>query len=596
MAAIALLLLAAGAAQLLIWHREKTKLIELGSSVHYPEGQLSVSLPLGWQTLDKALCPAGTVIAVEDRETEGRQRRLYVFRGPPSSEGLAASASLRALDSFSNALGADVLFEKEPETAQVGAFPGVTATMAKRLGAVGVKPPFCLGRAAVGPGGEVVGVLLETALPSRRTDQLLVQRVAETVELTSIGLDPDPAEAMAAAGISFDIPRGARFIGPIERGLPRVRLMSRQTAPAWYLDLFRVPLIARRKVNDLVEDGAMSLLQQVRLGEPLEPFDPGGRQAARASLVITPGKEPTVHLVAVKTDQHTALLMVGRHDAEAGTAVRELCDSIAATARVESYDELVDLESAIDAARRLIKDCRKEGMSSLLGRREGRRLRFNVEAPALGLGSWIETCRRSSDNAELPWEVTGRWVYDPRWRGHARIVVTEGWRLAENGVEYLYRFERSDAGEKSIEQTEHSDAEGRQVTRIVKAFGGSRTEEIEVDDAFASGPLLTELCARTAGSSSQRSVVVSTIDTFTAGVAYCVIKPLGRTPVPGTPMREPARTVRLMMDYDPEPMLMYFDDGDELLAVSHDARQWRKRVQPPSEAEEQPGVGPGLRR
>ncbi|MGQ9651358.1 MAG: hypothetical protein ACUVXJ_14715 [Phycisphaerae bacterium] len=468
--------------------------------------------------------------------------------------------------------------------------------MARKLGPIGVKSPFCLGRAAVGPGGEVFGVMLQADLPPRRAEQVLVQQVAETVELKSVVLDPEPAEAMAAAGITFQAPRGARFIGPVDRDLPRVRLMSEQAAPAWYLDLFRVPLIGNRNVTDLVEDRAMSLLQQVRLDEPVEPFDPAGREAARTSLVIIRGKEPTVHLAAVKTDPHTALLMVGRHEAQAGTAVRELCESIAAAAQVEPYNQLVDPESAMDLARRMIKDCRKEGMSSLVGRRQGKRRHFKVEAPALSLGSWIETCRRVFEDPEMPWEVTGRWVYDPQWRGHNRLVVTEEWRLAESGIEYVYKFERSDAGEKSIQQTEHSDAEGRRVTRTVKAFGGSRTEEIEVDDTFVSGALLTELCARMAGGSSREPLIVSTIEGFTAGVAYCVIKPLGRTPLPGMSTGEPAWTVQLTMDYDPEPMFLYFDDHAELLAVSYDARQWRQRVESPSQADEQPAAGRRSRR
>lgn len=334
----------------------------------------------------------------------------------------------------------------------------------------------------------------------------------------------------------------------------------------------------------------MSLLQEVRLGEPVEPFGPGGREAARASLVIIRGEEPTVHLVAVKTDQHTALLIVGRHEAEAGTAVRELCESIAATARVESYNELVDPESAMDVARRMLKDCRKEGMSSLLGRREGKRRRFNVEAPALSLGSWIETCRRSPQDAELPWEVTGRWVYDPQWRGHDRLVVTEGWRLAERGVKYSYELARTDGGKTTIQQTEECDAQGRRVTRTVKTFQGSRTENIEVDETFACGPLLTEVCARISHSADPKPLIVSIIETFTAGAAYCVVKPIGRTPLPGSSLTSPASTVRLIVDYDPEPVLMSFDDDGELLAISFDGRQWRERVELPAETEESPGA------
>lgn len=590
LAAIILLLLAVGAAEILILYRERAALVQLGPRNQYPEGQLSVCLPAGWRPVDRAVWPTGAIVGVEKEGTDGRQKRFFVFRGPPSHNGLAVSAGFRELVAVSRELGADVLFADRPAPASVGAFPGVTAVMGKRAGSGGVQSPFCLGRAAVGPGGELVGVVLQADEPPRRADETLVEQVAQSMELPGISLNADAQDSMAAAGISFETPGGVRFIGPVDPEVPRLRLMSDQAGRAWYLDVYRVPLIGRRKVADLVEDRAMSIVQEVRLREPVESFDAAGREAARVHLAIVSGQEPTVHLLAVKTDEHTALLMVGRFKAEAGGEVRKACESIAATARVNSYDELVDLGSAAETARMMIQDCRKAGISSLVGRHERKRRRFEVKAPGISLGSWAESCRRSSEQNDLPWELTGRWVYQPKWLGHDRLVVSEGWRLAENGVRYNYALERTDGGRITIQQTEESDAEGRRATRIVNTSEGSRTENIELDETFACGPLLTEVCARIANGADPKPLIVSIIETFTAGAAYCVVKPIGRTSLPGSSLRSAASTVRLMVDYDPEPVLMFFDDDGELLAVSFDGRQWRERVELPAETEESPGA------
>ncbi|MBN1509644.1 MAG: hypothetical protein JW955_22545 [Sedimentisphaerales bacterium] len=415
-----------------------------------------------------------------------------------------------------------------------------------------------------------------------------MDQVARSIELTGISLDADPSASITAAGISFDLPRGARLIGPVDPNVPRLRLMGGGTEAGWYLELFRVPLIGERKVADLVEDRAMSILQEVRLRDPVETFDATGREAARATLALVPGQEPTLHLLAVETDEHTALLMAGRHEAKAGGSVRQLCESIAATARVDSYNKLVDPASAMDAARRMIQDCRKEGVSSLLGPRSGKTQRFDVAAPAISLGIWTETCRRSMEDGERPWEVASKWIYEPEWLGHDRLAATEVWHLGEGGVEYSYEFERTQAGQKIIEQTEQCDAGGRQVMRKVMAFRGSRSENIKVDETFASGPLLMKVYARIAQDANPRPLVVSIIETFTAGAAYCVVQPAGRTPLPGSSLREPAWTVRLMVDYDPAPVSVYFDDKGELLAVSSDGHHWRERVDLSVEEDESP--------
>lgn len=457
--------------------------------------------------------------------------------------------------------------------------------------------PYGLGGVAVGPGGEVFGVLLQVDTPPGRLERALWGRVADSIELLSVSLDVDSQEAMAAAGISFEPPVGAHFVGPVEAGLPRVRMMGGQGPDAWYLDLWRVPLVGQRSPALLVGDQALATLQEIRLPEPVEALRLGGREGARVSVSVLGSGEPTYHVLAVRTDARTALLMIGRHEPAAGESLRDLCRSIAETATVDSIDGLVNVEGAIHEGRRLIREITEAGMTAALRRREGRTTRFGVRAPMLDLGVWTEACRRQQQNGENWWNLVTRWTYDPAWLEGDAIVVTEEWRLAEGGVGYRYVFRRDEGRRMVLRQTEVRSETGREVERVVDTLRGTRKDTVQVDDTFACGPVSMMVASRLAREPQPRPAILTGIDTFTAGAPCSVMMPLGRTPLPGSAPNETGWTVRVMADYDPSGLLVYFDDEGTLVATSYEGRQWRERLdEQPVEADETPEDTGAVRR
>ncbi len=479
----------------------------------------------------------------------------------------------------------------------LGGLAGITAMAIPdpRVAAEMVEMPLCLVRAAIGPGGEVVGVVLQTNARPGAGDRKLLEDVCASVALEGVSLDLDPSQAMTAAGISFDPPEGVRFIGPADPGVPRLRMMGGVGAEAWYLDVYRVPVAGRRTVAALVGDQAMSATMKVRLPEPVESLELKGRAAARIDLAFW-GGEATTHTLGVQTDPHTAVLMLGRHEPAAADSLRKLCEEIAGQAKVESYDGFVDVSAAIEVGRRLIRETREEGLSTFLRRREGKDLRFRYGAPALDLGKFTESCRRVSQGGKTSWELTSEGGLRLPGMNRQAIAVEERWQLAEDGVAYAYDLRRSERGELAMQQAERCEPEGQQVQRVVKMIRGERRETIGVDDTFASGPLVLQVAARLARDSNAKAAIVSQIDSFTAGTACQVIRPIGKTAPPGSLLKDPAWTVQVMADYDPRPMLLYFDEQGDLLASSWDGQEWRERVEEPIEADEPSGPAKRSRR
>ena len=174
------------------------------------------------------------------------------------------------------------------------------------------------------------------------------------------------------------------------------------------------------------------------------------------------------------------------------------------------------------------------------------------------------------------------------------IVAVEEWHLAEGGVEYRYDFLQTELGTQTIGQTQRCGPTGQQVLRAVEATGTGRQDTIAVDETFASEALAMLVAARIATDPNPRPVIVSQIDAFTTGTAYQVMKPLGKTAPPGSVLKDPAWTVRVTLDYSPEPLLLYFDEQGDLLAASLDGQRWRERIDEPIEADEE-SRGPAKR-
>jgi len=581
-----LLILAVGVAKALILYRARAVSVQLGPRNEYSEAQLAFRLPVGWGPVPSGVWPPGAVVGVENPGTEKRRMRLFVFRGIATSDSAPSEGGLRTILVAASALGVDTPPGREP-SGSIGGFPGVTAVLVSRQRLSEGDYPFFLGSATVAPAGEAFGVLLQSEAPPGKTEQAVLDLVAASLELLSVSLDADPDKLMAAAGISFEPPSGVRFAGPVDPGVPRLRMMGGEREEAWYLELNRVPLVGKRTPAALVEDRALSAQEESRLSTPVEVFQTADREVARVSVAVYPDQPPALYVMAVRADPHTALLMVGRYESRADKTLRDLCQSLAGTAKVVSFDELVDVESALNSGRRMIQEVTSEGMSAVFRERAGKKYRFRVAAPMFRLGTSIESWRLMRDNGQTWWDITDTWTFRPAWLERDAIVRVEEYRLADDGIRYRYSLRRDDGGRTTIRKSEVRIDDLKVVRQEVGTPRGTRTDVIEVDDTFACNPVLMEAAARLSRAPKAESVIMSGIDTFTTGTACFVMTPIGRTTLPHSDLKDSGWTVRLTADYHPSPVLLYFDDQGSLVGTSHDGLQWRERLSEPPESEEE---------
>lgn len=591
MAATAILLIVtAGLAEAIVYYRARAVSVQLGPVRQFPEGQIDVRLPDGWSSIPLADCPPGTVVGLEGTDNRGRGRRLFVFRGFPISDLVPSLGGLNAIHRAAKPMGHEVMVREEIGSGQVAGLPGATALAVPRQLLSAGDLPFCLGQAAVGPGGEVVGVLLSTPTLPARSDRALLNEIAGSLRLQSLEVDVDPTQAMSAAGISFDRPAGVKFIGPTEATIPRVRMMGGQDQTAWYLDVYRVPLVRGREPANLVEDAALSCLRHVRLAHPPELFSAGQRSGARIS-VGEDGREPSIHILAVRTDAQTALFMKGLFETAAAVNLRDLCLNIAETAQVLSFENIINIESGLEAGRRQIEESRRQGFGRWLRQMEGKTRHFAVKSPMMDLGTLIDAFRRRQEGGQTRWEIASRWTFKPPWGTEDGIVMTEAWSLAEDGVSYQYEFQHFEDRERILRQTESRQGEGRPVSRVVDGLHGSRRDTIAADASYVTDVLLTQIASGVSRDVPPRPLILCGVKAFTTGTAYLVLTPVGKLPLPGSGAGDRAWAVRTMTDYDPDPVCMFFDDEGGLLAILSDGGQWQERTEVPALESDETGVG-----
>jgi len=326
-----LLLLTVGLAAALIARRDRLDDVELGESRVLPAGGVKVRLPDGWEPLPQKEWPIGGIAGVAEPQRGRRPgRRLFLFRritgplGLPSVEG--ASAVVQAAQSLTPA----VPLEHKPRTpGRIGTLPGWTVATGPAIPLASVRP-FGLGRAALGPGGELVGLILHLAQPPGTGDERLLNKISRHMDLIGGSFAADPQAVMIAAGIRFKPPEDARFTANADPSLPRVRMTGGQGWSCWFLEVRRVPLVASRTPESLVEDYALSVLRQPDLPRPVQTTQLAGAQVAYLSLSVPPRSAPSLCVLCAKMGEQ-ALLMIGRHEREAGRALQDVCQSILAT-------------------------------------------------------------------------------------------------------------------------------------------------------------------------------------------------------------------------------------------------------------------------
>jgi hypothetical protein len=489
--------LAIGAAWALIQARSRE--VSFGSIKEYPEGGVRVSLPSGWKTLLADDLPVGGVVGVAEGSSSDRsRRRLFVFRGIPRPLGVPSSDGIPlavvAAESAGKGMPLALLRDRYPSSGRVGRLPGWTVALGPvvepRQG--GPQGPYCLVRIAVGPGGETVGVVLQSGRVPTRADERLLDRVCLGLEMTDLSFVEDAQAAMSAAGIRFDPPAGAELVANSDPSLALVRMMGGEGVDAWYLDIYRVPLIGERTAEGLVEDRVLFALQQARLPGAVEIAEVGDRRAARLHFSPLDNRKPTVCVMAAGTDEGTALLLVGRHELDAQQMLMKICAMIVETAEVSPYDELIDTAAAVQTGKRGLASMTAQGLDLLFGPVAGQERVYQIASPGMTLGREVRICRRDHEEDEDQWQIAARWDY--RVLGAAVQEVFETWSISASGAEHTLQSRRDVNGRTEMDYDERRQAGSDRVERNLGVVTGSkvirRDLDVVVDETYSCEPVM----------------------------------------------------------------------------------------------------------
>lgn len=577
LAASALLfLIALVVAAALIKHKTRTQIVPLeNESRDYPAGRLRVRLPKSWQRIENDLDP-GYVVGVCPSESAGEL--TLVFRGIPRPLGVP---SIEGLEALRQGLGITTE-EIESQHGQIGPLPGWTALFASTTAIAGQRRVHYLGRSAIAPDGQVLGIILMLPRKPRQADRQLLDDLSRYLTLLDLTVADKPRVIMGDAGIIFEPPADARFLvasDNLHHSLPRLRMVGGKGLSCWYLDVSRVPLIGSRTVSQLVEHYGLSFLQQASLPTPIETTTIDNREVAQASWEISSATGPSIMVWCARTDEHTGLLLIGRHETEAKRRLHSIGESIIAGASVDTYDTLLDIAESQDTARRCLRELSDETLSSKWMHVPDHTETYASHAPTLPMKSEVRTYQTSRDSDGLQWweiEVTNV-PLSPAVS--LRAYVREKWSISDAGTGHREWYQKEVKGQKHMVYTEVRSPGKDQVLCELKLADDEPFEwQVDVDDTYNCEPVLLLAGAKVARDPLAASAIFTTTEAFIQRPSYWIMTPLGKQKLPNPESNQHGRAVRLIQDYDPSPITLYYNDTDTLQAVAFDNIFWQERT------------------
>ena len=580
-AGLALLLGTLGMAAGLIAVKKRAQYVSLGPIREWP-GQLRAALPADWEVIPETELPQGVVHGlVESVKSRSRiPRQLYLFRGIseplalPSREGCQTLRLIarETTNSLSSALDIEGF---EP----VGPFAACTARVKSilRTRRGGIEY-YHLGRVAVTPMGQVFGVLIEQGLTRRPSDTRLLDRVCEHLTVPNESLTSDVSAAMQAAGFRFRPPPDVQAVDNSDDDLPRCQITGGERKGWWCLDIHRVPLIEDRQPGDLITDYAATALMDPN--EPREIVSTSAGVRDLLSLALTPadGVQVRGFLWAARTDARTAVLMRGRCETDGEDGLRQFVRDFAAGAEVASNEDVMDISAARRRARQDLNDLVEAGLDALWSKYLGRAIVYDAYYYGVLLGR--ESVLYNESEIGDGWLVSKQ-VQFQRWG--LQIRIDESWSVRDSGGVHkrdLTRSLRRPGVPKTIVTMDYrelrisgSDRVDRHlITRSLdQTVPQPIRDHVDIDDVYGCEPLLLEAAAKMAIDPEAQSAIFTTTEPYVAGRAYWILSPVGRSRWPGDPEGEPVRTVRLQYDYDPDSIMLYFDDQGTLLGHASDS-------------------------
>ena len=576
---LALLLGALGMAARLIAVKTEAQYVSLGPVGELP-GELSGAVPEGWKVIPEADLPQGAVHGwVEPSHRRGKTaRQLYLFHGIsepfalPSREG-CQTLKLVARDAvykLCRAMGYKLLRFDLPDRQfdPIGPFTGCTAQVESIVATEqGPSPYYHLGRVAVTPGGQVFGVLIETGRKPGRSDARLLDQVCEHLTVSTETLTSDVPAVMESAGFRFEPPPEVQAVVPGDDDLPHCLITQGTGSNTWYLDIYRVPLIEDRQPGDLLTDYATTALKDPEAPQEIASTRAGERELLSLALTPTDRREVRGFLWAMRTDARTAVHMRGRCEIDGEEGLQRFVRDFATEAEVASYEDQIEIAAARQTGRTILNDLAKEGLDALWSKYLDRAILYEAYSYGMLLGR--ESVLYNASESGNGWRVSKQ-IQFQNWG--LQIRIDESWTVRDGGAAHDRELTQSLRGSEAFRPIVTTDY------REIRIPGSERVDrhliarsphhqvrrsvrdQVEIDELYGCEPLLLEAAARMAIDPESRPAIFTTTEPYAAQRVYWILAPAGRAPCPGDPKGEPVNAVRLQFDYDPDPIMLYFDD------------------------------------
>ncbi len=575
-AAAFLLLLTVLMAYVLVHYKTSSRAFELGNNVVLTDARINIRIPAGWvENLKTTQLPEGVVAVFAEPASSDTidGRKIVIFRGRPGTLGLPSNHLPNSILQWIKVidLRQGQLNLNDPTFERIGALPGIVQT-----GVYGTVDPatgqqkiqHIIGRAAMAPGGQTFGLLMFSPHLSPRANLHLVDRICNHMQMTDIEIETDPASAMKNAGIDFSAHLQCVYLKENDPDLARLRIMDGRRETAWFLDLYRIPLPASQTPERVVTNMALGLLETTALPHSPQTLNQEvGREACQLTMTIPGNADGQMELWCIRTDPNTGLILKGRCEKVAEKELKSLCQEMAAQAIVKSYAGIV--ADGQKRARQYLRLLAEQKLSTWWSDRQGNPLLYFLGWPGLTFGQQAIQINPQQREASIWWEIDDQTVLD---LGHrVPYQMRQTWIVREDLSAFALKSQ--DPRGQYVEFLEPGQNELR--SELVPTDGSPVKRSIQVQDTFGCEPILMLAGGLLANDTEGGMAYFTGKEIYYPYLSGWWMTPLGMRQLPVG--QQEARAVRVQLDSSPEPVILYYNDANVLLAVSLDNGLWRQR-------------------
>ena len=580
-----LLLLSLVLAALLSDSKMRGNPVDLESnSEFFPAGRVRVRMPKGWNREKTKLSTLPGVVAETRRFSSGiagdqpTNEVAIVFRGLPRPNGIPSIDAAESIRELVGVGGQEAMIETRSEPARMGSLPAWTLEISPDTRRNN-SPLHYIGRAALAPDGQIVGILLTFPHSPKQENRRLLDNMSNSLELSDIRVADKPEQIMKDTGFTFALPTDALlFVTATDNPLPvpRVRMTGGEGQTTWYLEATRVPLVASQTVDQLVEMHARTLLEQLELPSPIQTDTIGKHAVARTALTLPANANATITLWGADVGDQTGLIIVGRHEDQGEEPLQAAAEAII-TGTVEPISTSLDLTQAHATAAQHIKDLATEGLHTVWADQTVETAQ--VFAPTITLRKEVRTYQSMIDKDSSRW-----WQIDVSYIAPSPAVrlnadIQEKWTIRDDVASHggLFREVRS---RRDITEYRERRLPGSDEVICELAAANQKTADwsITADSTYACEPVLIAAGAKVAHDPESRPAIFTATENYCTQPIHWTMVPIGNRPVPDSQNGETAPAVCMTRDYDPMPIVFYYDQDDSVLAVSFDDIMWQKRT------------------